>query len=228
MFARLTMAATYFILESPRSERLLAEAPDEQVEIEHCPNGHLKVYRRAGKLQLHVKHNQKDESIVWKYISGCAVHESIVTEFERHRLTGCGWKPATVRFEDGEVSDHYKELTVTGWAGMARPESGITASDRCGICHAARYTAPTDVSRLIDWSQWTGDDFFVVWPLPNLILITERAAELLLKLQAKSFALGGFEDIDPIILATDITPGRLSNYFPSDLVTKYGHPLGLE
>src|SRR4051794_36089533 len=123
------MAATYFILESPRSERLLAEATDEQHEIEHCPNGHLKVYRRAGKLRLHVKHNQKDEKIVWKYISGCAVHESIVTEFQRHRLTGCGWRPATVQFGDGDISDHYKELTITGWPGIARPESGITESD---------------------------------------------------------------------------------------------------
>src|SRR5262249_50388021 len=61
-----TMTATYFILESPRSERLLAEAPDEQHEIVHCPNGHLKVYRRVGDLRLHVKHNQNDEKIVWK------------------------------------------------------------------------------------------------------------------------------------------------------------------
>lgn len=110
---------------------------------------------------------------------------------------------------------------------MARPESGILPTERCEFCHATRYSGLSDAKHLIDWAQWTGEDFFTVWPLPNLVLITEKVAELLLKLRVKSFTLRGFEDIDPVIWTTGISPGRLSNHFPTDFASKYGTPVGL-
>ena len=225
---RLSMTVTYFILEAPDTERLLAEAPNEQHEIVRCPSGHMSVYRRIGDLALEVKHNKKDEKIIWAWISGCVLHKSILAEFEHHGFTGYRLRPATVRFRHGTVSDQYEELVVIGSAGAARPESGIRPTKKCEICHTIRYSAPTDCSQIIDWDQWTGDDFFVVWPLPRNILITERVAELLLKLGVKSYRLGGFQDFHPVIWTTGILPLRLSNYLPADLVAKYGPPLGLE
>jgi hypothetical protein len=222
------MTVTYFILEGSDNERLRADTPNEEYEIVRCPNGHMSVYRRIGDLALRVKHNKRDERIIWAWISGCVFHKSILAEFDRQGFTGYRLRPATVRFRDGTVSDQYQELVVTGWAGVARAESGIRPTIKCERCHSVRYSAPTDCSQIIDWNQWTGDDFFFVWPLPNSILITERVAELLLRLAVKSYRLGGFQDCDPIVWTTGISPLRLSNYLPADLMVKYGLPLGLE
>ena len=55
------------------------------------------------------------------------VHEKVLSEFERLvALRGIAF-PACFGFcfRDGQVSNNYQELIVTGWAGIARPESGI-------------------------------------------------------------------------------------------------------
>ena len=44
-----------------------------------------------------------------------------------------------------------------------------------------------DAEQLIDWNQWTGEDFFIVWPMPNHIMITERVADFLMSDHVKSF-----------------------------------------
>jgi hypothetical protein len=81
-----------------------------------------------------------------------------------------------------------------------------------------------DPERLIDWSQWTGEDFFMVWPLPNAILITGRVAELLLNLDAKSFELRSLDQLG----SHGFTVSSLSNFMPEDVALKYGTLLGLE
>ena len=85
------------------------------------------------------------------------------------------------------------------------------------------------MENLIDWSQWTGEDFFIVWPMPGFMLITERVAELLLRLKVRSFELRDlYHDFDQWILNSGYTVSRLSNFLPEDLAIKYGAPIGLE
>jgi hypothetical protein len=148
--------------------------------------------------------------------------------FEQQGFTGYRVGPATVRFRDGVVSNEYSELIVTGWAGMASPDSGIQVVKSCPACHWKKYSGITDVEKLIDWSQWTGEDFFIVWPLPKFTLITERVAMHLLNTNVKSFHLKGLADDDRRVGSSGFTVGRLSGSIPEDLAIKYGRPLGLE
>jgi hypothetical protein len=154
----------------------------------------------------------------------CLVHEKLLAEFRKANLTGYRTRPATLRFRDRAVTTEYQELVVTGWGGMARPESGIKLRKSCPACRWKKYTPLTDAEQLIDWNQWTGDDFFIVWPLQMFTLITERAAELLLGLDIRSFAIAGLDDTCQFGFGT----GRLSNRMPLDLALRYGGPLGLE
>jgi hypothetical protein len=126
------------------------------------------------------------------------------------------------------------ELIVTGWAGVARPESGIELVEDCPGCHLKRYSSLHDSTQLIDWAAWTGDDFFIVWPLPSFTLITARVAEALTELGVRSYKIGTLQFLEQRFLPSSLpslggfTVGRLSNFLPDDLALKYGKQLGLE
>src|SRR6266536_1266524 len=179
---------TYFNLHRPESERLLGDcseaAPglEAQTEILPCPitKEHVGGSRRISPLYVQVKHDRRDDLMIWCWGPGCVVHEQLLGDFAQQGFTGYQIRPATVRFRDGSTSIDYRELIVTGWAGMAAPESGIRVVKSCPACHWKTYSAFNDIERLIDWTQWTGDDFFIVWPLPLFTLITERVAQFLL------------------------------------------------
>ncbi|HET9408154.1 MAG TPA: hypothetical protein VFO39_13020 [Candidatus Sulfotelmatobacter sp.] len=205
-------------------------APEEKHEILRCPitDEHLDGSRRVSELALQVKHNHTDESIIWAWVDGCVIHQRLLEEFAKREFSGYRLRPATVRFRDGAISKDYRELVVTGWAGVARPESGIRIVKSCRVCHWKNYSDLRDAEQLIDWSQWTGEDFFIVWPLPKFTLITEQVAHLLLELGVRSFALRGLQDLNPLGLKFGFTVARLSNFLPQDLAEKYGKPLDLE
>ena len=116
---------------------------------------------------------------------------------------------------------------MTGWAGMARPESGIRLVKNCPSCLMKRYSAISDYGNLVDWTQWTGDDFFIVWPMPLYTFVSDRFAQWLQVRRVKSFWLMGSEDRARLIGKSGFGPGRLSDYLPEDLAIKYGRPLGL-
>jgi hypothetical protein len=69
-------------------------------------------------------------------------------------------------------------VVVTGWAGEATRESGITMLEHCEACGHTTYSDCTCPKRLIDLSLWDGSDFFIVWPLPKFVFVTDKVAEL--------------------------------------------------
>jgi hypothetical protein len=136
-----------------------------------------------------------------------------------------------VTFLDGQTSDEYREFTVTGWAGVVHPESGMRVLESCPGCLWKNYGPIVDFGKVIDWDQWTGEDFFFVWPLTGHRLCTERAARWLETSGIRSFVLGrGFELLERKrnSLNFGIPRGALSEVLPEDLALKYGKPLGLE
>jgi hypothetical protein len=220
---------TYFNLTRPDSEHLLGEEGQKQTESRPCPitREHSDGRRRLGDLFFQLNHNSQDEMIIWGMF-GCVIHQDVLAAFKKEGFTGYRLRPATVRFPDGTISQRYRELIVTGWAGIARPESGIRIMKSCPACHYKRYSGITDFENLIDWDQWTGEDFFILWPMPALMLITERVGHWLLSHKIKSFSLRGLEDFDPLVMQFGFTVGRLSDFLPEDLALRYGRSLGLE
>lgn len=64
-----------------------------------------------------------------------------------------------VRFRDGSETKEYREFVVTGWAGIASPESGAQLVQSCTGYPYMEYSAITNYADVVDWSQWTGEDF---------------------------------------------------------------------
>lgn len=105
-----------------------------------------------------------------------------------------GIQPAKVTFLDGETSDEYMEFTVAGRACIVRPESGMRLLESCPGCLWKNYGPIAHFDRVIDWEQWTGEDFFLVWPLTGHRLCTQRAAKWLEASGIQSIFLGcGFQ-----------------------------------
>jgi len=166
--------------------------------------------------------------MIWGWTGGCAVHESLLAEYEQEGFTGYRTKPATILFRDGQESNEYREFIVTGWAGVASRESGVQLLEECPGCFRRQYSAIKDYDRLIDWDQWTGEDFFIVWPMPRFALVTKRVSAWLKRRKVKSFSLSRLEDIPDIVANLGFTVVSLSESIPEDLAIKYGGPLGLE
>jgi hypothetical protein len=223
----------YFNLTFPLTERLLADNNKAQGEREliRCSLNpeHYSVDRRISQLYLELRHNNRNEKIIWG--AGCAIHEQVLEAFEKQRFTGYRTKPALVRFRDGSISTQYHEFIVTGWAGIASPESGIRLTVTCPACLYKEYSAITNYDKVIDWSQWTGEDFFTVWPVVTYVFCTPRVAEWLLRETVRSVRIeerlaGRARHAG--LSRLGFAACRLSNYMPEDLAMKYGRPLGLE
>jgi len=227
---------TYYILEDPASRTLEAhEAEDVPAKLEwwQCPlNRDHKGWRRLSDLALEVHHRKHDETLI-AYGMKRVIHTSLAEQFEKHGLNGYRLRPATVRFRDGILSKEYLQLIVTGWAGVARPESGIRLIEGCTACPHKKYSPLEDAAQLIDWSQWSGEEFFVVWPVPSC-LVTERVADVLRELKVRSYSIKSPQalenrDMPPSMRRRlGFVAGRLSALMPEDVAKKYGAPLGLE
>ena len=223
--------ASFYQFVMPSRYDLIANLAVEQFKYTPCPAGgeHRLRGRRTGQLHYVVKHNDRDEQIIWGL--EIVVHASVIAMFALEGFTGFRTEPAKVTFLDGATSDEYRVFTVTGWAGVVRPESGMRILDSCPVCLWKNYGPITDFSQVIDWGQWTGEDFFIVWPLTGHRLCSERAAKWLGSSGIRSFCLGhGFDLLkkEKRSLSFGIPRGPLSSYLPEDLAIRYGKPLGLE
>lgn len=223
----------YFNLRSPDSERLWADHNKGcRASVKTpCPvtKEHHRLGGNIGDLYLEVKHNRRDELMVWAWSVG--VHERILEGFEREGFTGYRVKPALVRFRDGSTSNEYHELIVTGWAGAVSPESGMKLIKSCPGCHHREFSPIINYDKMIDWNQWNGEDLFLVYPLHRYRLCTERVAAWLRANKVKSFCLEeGFSRRanDSIISKMGTVVGELYESLPDDVANVYSKSLGLE
>jgi hypothetical protein len=225
-----------YLLRPPKSERLRAEEdPPQRREYIDCPltREHLACVRPIGPLSLQVKHNKRDEWIIKVWTAESVFHKELIAELGRRGFTGFRTKPAKVRFRDGGISEEYYELDIVGWGGHARPESGIRLIEECPGCRGRKYSDVEEAEQLIDWTQWSRDDFFFVWPLP-FTFITERVADTLSALKVKSYTIESLQWMEVRNMVQRMYPpsgyatSRISCTKPPDIVIKYGRPLGLD
>jgi hypothetical protein len=179
---------------------------------------------------VRVGHNKRDQMLIWTWPPSpfVVIHDRLAENLQSEGFSGYSLRPATVRFRDGFLSQEYKRLLVTGWGGLARPESGIRLEHACPGCLYKSYTSLSDASELIDKNQWSGEDLFVVWPMPGCVFITGRVAEFLSSSKIKSFSLHALEKAaEPFTGKSGFGVGSLGDDLPMDLALKYGKPLGI-
>jgi hypothetical protein len=167
------------------------------------------------------------QDFVWTWQSECLVTENTLEWLHANGFTGFEVKPVRAKFRKSKKSPPVLwELIVTGWAGLAKAESGIglDESRSCRVCGYLRYTGLESPRELIDPNRWDGSDFFMVWPLPRFIFISDRLAQAILERDLVGVQVRPVPEIGRM---DGFAPGRLHYYMPDDRSHQLGDPLGI-
>ena len=168
------------------------------------------------------------EDFVWTWHSECLIQDHVLDFFRTSGFSGFDVKPVKAKFKRAANDDPPRlwELIVTGWAGMASPESGVELTKQCRECGLLRYSRCTNPGRLIDISQWDGSDFFMVWPLTRFVFVTDRVAAVVRKNKLSGVVLEKPADMQ-FGMSPGFGPGRLSDRMPEDRARQLGSSLGI-
>lgn len=217
--------------KSDGTARLAEWVPGKiNTEIVRCPNrdGHQRGGKRLSNLSVGLR-GKGVQDFVWTWLSDCLIQDHVLELFRKSGFTGFDVKPVMARFKRGSECDPPRlwELAVTGWGGMASRDSGIKLTEECLACGLLRYSRCVNPAKIIDVSQWDGSDFFMVWPMPKFIFVSDRVA--------KSIRENGFTGaflVRPADLAFGMSPGfgpgRLSDWMAEGRARELGRPLGIE
>lgn len=224
--------ATYWRLEKPVDvptrlewDKLAGRRSERYV----CPANPAHTFsgKRLGDLHLLLP-NAELQDFAWSWYSDCLIQDKVLRELNLQGFTGFEARAVHVRWEQASDRPLPKlwEIQVTGWGGIAPPESGITLVEKCEVCGRRVYTPFTDPKYLVDEQQWDGTDFFMVWPLSRFF-VTDRVA---------SFVRGkGFTGVEILALPEMCFPKHvkflgplpLRLQLPEDRAHKLGDSLGI-
>ncbi len=163
----------------------------EQITCPLYPLDHVRAGKRIGDLNV-VLPSPKVPDLLWTQYSECLMTENVRSMFEDAGFSGFEALPVTVtRVKFARKGTEYDipalwELCAIGRGGDAHPDTGVVPIEesRCEACGYLRYSVPEN-GVIVDESQWDGSDFFAVNVLSNLILITERVKDLIIKEELK-------------------------------------------
>jgi hypothetical protein len=175
--------------------------------------------------------------IIWTWDNQCLIQDRVLQMFVEQGFSGyqvhpvsAAWKKKTLP-EMPEIPTLW-EFIPTGWAGVAPKESGIhRLPSPPGYPDRLRYSRFTDPSKLMDVKQWDGSDFFILWPMPVYINVTDRVAQFIQENKLRTAVL---QRLDGLPVSTNdspitsgYTPGPLSWYLPEERAREIGEPLGI-
>jgi hypothetical protein len=216
-------------LEPPTKQSSRATLSEEGLEMDTIFCSLKPGHRRAGprRSELRVKVAGAAGDIVWTWMTECLFSEKLIELVQSERLTGLTFRSAAVFAPSGKsLAQSYQEVIVTGWAGIALAESGIRLEESCPECGHLHYSCFTDPRKLIRDGQWDGSDFFIVWPLPRFIFVSSKVEKLF---QQHNIGPCRFTPMSELKCeSSGISPGRLSDWMPSDRAKSLGAPLGIE
>jgi hypothetical protein len=190
-----------------------------------CPleERHRRGGARSGDLSIILRRRRRFD-FLWTLASELLATAETVNVLVRNGLTGFETKPVTIarRHRAVEWNPTLREVIVTGWGGLASEKAGCRVVYSCPGCKHTVYKID-DGAKLIDPDQWDGSDFFMVWPLPKYIFVSERAAEAIRANRLTGCALTPASELK----VEGATPGRLRYYMPEPRAREIGEPLGI-
>lgn len=223
-------ANSFWLLTYPDSTRKLAEWADDEVETKKvsCPldPGHRGGGKRLSDLSV-VLPRGTVQDFTWTWLSDCLIQDHVVNLFRQEGFTGFEVKPVKARFKYGEAEPPTLwELVRTGWAGLARPECGINRTYFCVGCKHVKYSGLEHPELLIDEAQWDGSDFFMVWPLPLFVFVSQRVADCIRDHRLTGVVLKEVQGLTEVG-ESGFTPGRLSYWMPEARARELGEAAGI-
>ena len=204
---------------------------DDGMDLEQvvCPRfpGHQRGGKRTTDLKIVLRTTELHDFIWFDYSGECVIQDRVLQLLRAYHVTWFEVRPVNARFEGSDASPPTLwEVVVTGWAGMAKPESGILldASASCLECGYLHYSGLSNPKELIDSRFWDGSDFFILWPVPRYIFATDRIIAIV---QDNQLTGTCHIHVSELRRTEGFTPGRLHYYMPQDRAETLGQPLGI-
>jgi hypothetical protein len=155
------------------------------------------------------------------------MQQYVCSLFVECKFTGFEVRPARITVTTTNKPLSLFELVPLGWAGLASPESGIRLIEDCAACGLKIYSGFEDPSKLVKETNWDGSDFFMVWPLPRVIFISDRVARTIKDQRLTGAQLRKPSDLKMGLL-NELSPGRLSYWMPESRAAALGGALGIK
>ena len=181
------------------------------------------------------------KDFTWTWYNQCLMQDRVLNLFEDQGFTGYKTHPVSAKWKRRPKNNMDKstesslveipklwELIPIGWGGVAPEESGMHLIDIRLSDGRHTYSKYTNPSKLIDESQWDGSDFFILWPLPGRIFVTDRVAQYIKNENLKGSILTRVQDLLwPGGIGDDCRPGNLHYFLPEPRAKEIGEPLGI-
>jgi len=217
------MTNEFMLLTNLNNACLLEWSDSVELEGVTCPidPGHQRPGRRLTPLSVKLP-SGKHTDLMWTWYSDLLLNAHAAQIFSDNHLSGYELVPAEIMGNgtNGAPPELW-EFKVTGWAGAAPPESGIELEDRCAACKHSHYSPYTHPEKLINKDQWDGSDFFIVWPLPRYIFVTERVVQVV---RENHLTGAAFENIEELkVENTGFSPGLLEYWFSESRIASLQH-----
>ena len=222
----------FWCLCPPNSANSLVQWSPNEVSLDEvsCPldPGHQRAGKRTSPLSVILNSNSnRHANILWTWQGECLVTNRVAELLRSKGLSGYALNPVKARYRDAQqIAPALNELVVKGWGGIAPMESGIRQLKSCSACGLLEYSCFTDGDRLIPVNDWDGSDFFMVWPLPRYIFVTDRVAEAIRERSFSDMRLQRPADLQCPANST-LSPGRLSYWMPKDDAARLGGDLDI-
>ena len=217
----------------------------ERIPCKLKPDSH-RLHRFVGPVDVLLT-SKRITDFVRTYYGEFLVQDRVLRMFREEGFTGFEVHPVTARMkirarevdpcdDFSGVSERqaervqvpvFGELVRTGWGGHAPPESGIRLLERCPDCGYSNYTSWDDPAYLVDEKQWDGSDFFVVWPLPLLVFVSDRVARFIQREKLTGVRPIPIEQMGVSPHIRTASPGRLKLWMPEEQARELGEPLGI-
>jgi len=221
------MVKTYWIRSDYDKEFLFGQSNiKEEYERIKCSKTkmHWRLGKRLTKLDINIPKSKVD--LVWTGVNECLISDKLLNLFKENNISGFTVYPAKVTYKNSEEkAPEFWELIVTGWGGIAPESSGIKIHDYCEDCDRTKYTKPTHPEYLFDENLWDGSDFFMIWPMPGLRMVTQKVIDLLERNKIEYYVKIPVEEIK--FTTNTMSPGRLRNKMPEERAREIGEPLGI-
>jgi hypothetical protein len=220
----------FWVLSPPDTGSKLASW-DKSVVLEGpvlCPvnPNHQRDGKRQSDLIVQLPPFTATPDFIWTWYSECLITGRVLRLFQRSKLSGFEGRRAYGTASKSDAPLSLFELIILGWGGVASPSSGIRLIEDCRSCQLKIYSGFDNPARIIDESSWDGSDFFMVWPLPRIIFLSDKAAQVIRDNRLTGLSIKAAADLQSNLL-NELSPGRLSHWMPENRARKLGDALDI-
>jgi hypothetical protein len=208
----------YFLEDDVKFDEKLVYESGMRIETRLCPlnagqpSQHAMRQRWVRPLKV-VGPVRRMSDFEWSVYGDILLEQDIIKKLRMAGFSGVEFHPAQLHTTtETPIGRQLFELRVTGWGGIAHPNSGIQIREKCSFCGRSVYSGHINAANLFDIDKWDGSDFFLIWPMPRYVFITSEVANFILKQGWSGVRIRELHKF-PKSIADSYSPGHVEDWF---------------